>query len=139
MPTVATTASQPAGGGMPICAAMPADLRSILDIEVPVIVQIASRRMAVQEVMNLAPGAIIELPKLADEELEILVSDKPIGVGRAVKVGENFGIRITYIGDLRARIAALASSAALPADGHDDDPGADPSSAGAEPVEAINE
>jgi len=87
---------------------MPADLASILKLEVPIIVQIASRDMAVSEVIALAPGAIIELPKLADEELEILVSNKQIGLGRAVKVGENFGIRVTYVGDLRERIAALA-------------------------------
>ena len=87
---------------------MPADLQSILKIEVPVIVQIASRNMPVEEVMNLAPGAIVELPKLADEELEIMVSDKQIGTGRAVKVGENFGIRVSYIGDLKQRITAMA-------------------------------
>jgi flagellar motor switch protein FliN/FliY len=90
---------------------MPADLATILKIEVPVIVQIGSREMPAQEVMNLSPGAIVELPKLADEELEILVNNKPIGLGRAVKVGENFGIRVCYIGDARERIAALASIA----------------------------
>lgn len=93
---------------------MPADLQSILRIEVPVIVQIASREMPVDEVVNLAPGAIIELPKLADEELDILVGTKHIGVGRAVKVGENFGIRVTFIGDVRTRIAALAAAEAAP-------------------------
>lgn len=86
---------------------MPADLDAILKIEVPVIVQIASRAMATHEVLNLSPGAIIELPKLSDEELDILANNKQIGVGRAVKVGENFGIRVTYIGDLRERIVAL--------------------------------
>lgn len=87
---------------------MPADLKSIMSLEVPLIVAIGSREMAVKEVMNLAPGAILELPKLADEELEILVNNKPIGLGTAVKVGENFGIRITYVGDLKQRINALA-------------------------------
>lgn len=86
---------------------MPARLDSILKLEVPVIVVIGSRDMAVKEVMNLAPGAILELPKLADEELEVLVNNKPVGLGTAVKVGENFGIRITYVGDMRHRINAL--------------------------------
>jgi flagellar motor switch protein FliN/FliY len=89
---------------------MPADLKSILRIEVPLSVQIASHSMTMQEVMHLAPGAIIELPKLADEELDIRVSDKQIGVGRAVKVGENFGIRVSYIGDVRSRIHALGGA-----------------------------
>ena len=79
------------------------------------IVQIALRSMTVQEVTALVPGAIIELPKPADDELELLVNNKPIGAGNAVKVGENYGLRVTYIGDLRDRIAAMAEAEAEPA------------------------
>jgi flagellar motor switch protein FliN/FliY len=63
--------------------------------------------MTLGEVIGLAPGAIIELPKTSEAELDLMVNNKQIGTGTAVKVGENFGLRITYIGDVRARIAAL--------------------------------
>jgi flagellar motor switch protein FliN/FliY len=63
--------------------------------------------MRVREVMNLAPGAILELPKPATDDLEIMVNNQPIGAGQAVKVGENFGVRVTYVGDLRERIEAM--------------------------------
>jgi flagellar motor switch protein FliN/FliY len=89
---------------------MPAELKSILRLEVPLIVVIGSRKMAVREVLSLAPGAIVELPKPADDELEILVNNKPIGTGAAVKVGENFGVRVTFVGNLRDRINALAGA-----------------------------
>ncbi len=95
---------------------MPADLKSVLKLQVPLIVQIAERMMPFEDVMNLAPGAIIELPKKADEELAILVNNQAIGTGLAVKVGENFGVRVTYIGDLRQRIAALGEEAPPAAD-----------------------
>ncbi len=85
---------------------------SILSLEVPLIVQIAERTMPVEEVMALAPGTIIELPKSADDDLEILVNNKPIGTGTAVKVGENFGIRVAYIGDLKQRIRAMGAAVA---------------------------
>ena len=88
---------------------MPTGLETILTLEVPVIVQIAERVMTVNEVTSMAPGAIIELPKSADDELELLVNNKPIGTGTAVKVGENYGLRVTYIGDLQDRIAAMAT------------------------------
>ena len=91
---------------------MPADLHSILSLEVPLIVVIAQRDMPVREVMNLAPGAISELPKPAEDDLEVMVNNKPIGSGRAVKVGENFGVRITYVGDLQERIEALGGGKA---------------------------
>ncbi len=103
---------------------MPADLKSVLKLQVPLIVQIAERTMAFEDVMNLAPGAIIELPKKADEELAILVNNKAIGTGLAVKVGENFGVRVTYIGDLRQRIAAMGEEAApVGEDGLEGSPG----------------
>ncbi len=110
---------------------MSTDLDAILRLEVPVIVQIGDRMMPLEDVMNLAPGAIIELPKPADEELEILVNNKQIGLGNAVKVGENFGVRVTYVGDVRLRIAALAGqevadAAASAAADLDDDLDGDP-------------
>lgn len=80
----------------------------ILRIEVPLLVQLAERQLTLGEVLELTPGAIIELPKTAEEELEILINNKVIGTGHAVKVGENFGIRVSYIGDLADRISAMA-------------------------------
>jgi len=80
----------------------------ILRIEVPLLVQLAERQMTLGAVLDLTPGSIIELPKTAEEELEILINNKVIGTGNAVKVGENFGIRVTFIGDLADRIAAMA-------------------------------
>lgn len=95
----------------PIATFVPGRIDSILRLEVPVIVQIGRRLMAVEDVLALAPGAMIELPKGADEDLEILVNNKPIGAGRAVKVGENFGVRVSYIGGLRHRLAAMGGGA----------------------------
>lgn len=80
-----------------------------MKLEVPLIVEIGRRRMTVSEVTALAPGAIIELPKPAEDELEILVNNKTVGTGSAVKVGENFGVRIAFIGDLQQRILALGA------------------------------
>ena len=83
------------------------DVEAILQLEIPFIVRLGERAMTLGEVMGLAPGAIIELEKGADEELDILVNNKQIGAGHAVKVGENFGVRLSFIGDLRQRILAM--------------------------------
>lgn len=97
---------------------MASDLTAALRLEVPLIVQLGERSLTVSEVVSLVPGAIIELSKSADDELDLLVNNKQIGTGSAVKVGENFGIRINYLGNIRERIAALGqpatASAALP-------------------------
>ncbi len=63
--------------------------------------------MSLAEVMAFMPGAIIELPKRAEDELELMVNNRPIGTGVAVKVGENFGLQIEFVGDVRTRIEAM--------------------------------
>lgn len=85
------------------------EVDAILQLEVPFIVRLGERAMSLGDVLALAPGAIVELDKTADEELEVLVNNKQIGAGTAVKVGENFGVRITFIGDVRERIVALGA------------------------------
>lgn len=86
---------------------MLSDVKGILSLEVPLIVLLGDRQMKVADVVSMATGSIIELPKAADEELTVLVNNKPVGSGSAVKVGENFGIKITYMGDIKSRIMAL--------------------------------
>lgn len=90
---------------------MATDLRTILQLKVPVIVQIGRRKMPLDDVLALGPGAIIDLNMDADAPLSLLVNNKPIAMGAAVKVGENFGLRIEQIGSARQRIAALGSDA----------------------------
>ncbi|MFG0257758.1 MAG: FliM/FliN family flagellar motor C-terminal domain-containing protein [Phycisphaerales bacterium JB043] len=90
---------------------MVADPKDILQLEVPIIVDIGSRHLPLREVLQLSTGSIIELTKGADEELELNVNNKTIATGIAVKVGENFGIQISYIGDIQERLDALASQA----------------------------
>jgi flagellar motor switch protein FliN len=94
---------------------MPARLNRILSLEVPIIVQLGQRLMPLGDVISLIPGAIIELPKGASEELELLVNNKVIGQGTAVKVGENFGLRVAHIGDAKNRIEALGGATAATA------------------------
>lgn len=87
------------------------NLAQVLQLEVPLIVRLAQRPMRVSEVTALAPGAIIELPKFADEDLEVLVNNTLIGTGQAVKVAENFGVRFTYLGPPRDAPATPGTAA----------------------------
>ena len=91
---------------------MPADVQAILKLEVAAIVEIARRTMTADEVLTMVPGAIIELPARADDPLTILINNKPIGLGKAVKVGENFGIQVTHVGDVARKWEAVRSLAA---------------------------
>ena len=90
----------------------PVDVSRVLRLEVPVIVRLADRTLTLSEVMRLGVGAIIEFVKSSSEPLELLINNKVIGYGETVKVGENFGLRITSIGDVRQVIRAMGGAPA---------------------------
>ncbi len=83
------------------------ELDRILHLQVPLIVKLADRKMHLSEVMRLGTGAIIEFFKSSEQPLELLVNNKVIAVGDAVKIGENFGLRIRQVGDVKQIVQSL--------------------------------
>ena len=83
------------------------DPHRILQLEVPVIVTLARRTMALSEVLAFSPGSIIEFEKPSEELLELMINNRCVGRGQAVKVGENFGLRVAAIDSLRGRVEAM--------------------------------
>lgn len=69
----------------------------ILDIPLKVTVVLGRARKSIKEVLNLGPGAILELSALVDEPLEVLVNGTLVARGEVVVINENFGVRITSI------------------------------------------
>jgi len=86
------------------------ELARIRRIRVPVIVQLARRSMAIAAVRNLSVGAIIEFEKSVEEPLDLLINNRLVGRGTCVKVGENFGLRITQICNKAQRIRSLGKA-----------------------------
>lgn len=86
------------------------DVNSLLRISVPVIVTLAEKKMTVGELLQLASGQIIVFDKSCDEFLDLLVNNRLIGRGEAVKVGDKFGLRIVEIGDVKDTIRKLGES-----------------------------
>ena len=91
---------------------MATDVDTILKLKVPLLVTVGERFMSVDDVLALGPGAILELERSADSDLILMVNNKTVGTGEAVKVGENFGIKINHVDSAQDRIAALAGEEA---------------------------
>jgi flagellar motor switch protein FliN/FliY len=120
--TAASTATAP-GGRIPkrkqVPSSQPAispsgparleDPQRILRLEVPVIVTLAERTMPLSKILTLSPGSIVEFDKPSDEMLDLMINNRCVGRGQAVKVGENFGLRVTIVGTVKHRIEAVAS------------------------------
>ena len=73
------------------------NLNLILDVAVTLALEVGRARMPVRELLQLAPGAIVELDRLASEPLDVLVNGVRIARGEVVVVNEKFGIRLTDV------------------------------------------
>ena len=88
---------------------MATELDTILKLKVPLIVTVGARRLPLDTVLSFGPGSIIELSKSAEEPLEVRINNKEVGTGEAIKVGENFGVRISEMLPAEQRVQAMGS------------------------------
>lgn len=69
----------------------------IMDVPLEVSVVLGRTRKSIKEILEFAPGTIIELDKLAGEAIDVMVNQKLVAKGEVVVIEESFGIRITEI------------------------------------------
>ncbi|MEI6833140.1 MAG: flagellar motor switch protein FliN [bacterium] len=72
-------------------------LKMILDVPLKVSVELGRTKMAINDLLQLGQGSVIELDKIAGEPMEILVNDKLVAMGEVVVVNEKFGVRLTDV------------------------------------------
>lgn len=85
----------------------PSNIDLLLDIPLQVTVELGRTKRMVKDILEVSPGSIIELDKLAGEPVDILVNNKLIAVGEVVVIDENFGVRVTDILSTADRISKL--------------------------------
>ena len=73
------------------------NLDLLMDVSVPLTVELGCSTMKIEEVLKLSPGAVVELDKHADEPIDVKVNGKLIARGEIVVVDDFFGIRISEI------------------------------------------
>ena len=69
----------------------------IRDVPLEVTVELGRTVKAIADILDFAPGTIIELDKLAGEPVDVLVNGKHVAKGEVVVVEESFGVRVTEI------------------------------------------
>jgi len=83
------------------------EVRRLLRLRLPVIAVLAQRMISVSQVRKLSLGTIIEFEKNVDEPLELMINRKPVAQGDAVKVGDQFGLRIRTVRDPATLIRSM--------------------------------
>lgn len=83
------------------------NLNRILDIPLVLSAQLGNTRILIKDLLQLGPGSIVELDKLAGEPLEVLVNERLVARGEVVMVNEKFGIRLTDVVSPTERVNKL--------------------------------
>jgi flagellar motor switch protein FliN/FliY len=69
----------------------------IMDVPLEVTVELGRTAKSISEILNFAPGTIIELDRIAGEPIDVLVNGKFVAKGEVVVIEESFGVRVTEI------------------------------------------
>lgn len=97
LPSLGEPSSRPGGNG----------LEMLLDVSLPLTVELGRTRMMIRDILHLAPGSVLELDKLAGEPVDIMINEKSIARGEVVVIDESFGVRLTTIVTPSERVVSL--------------------------------
>lgn len=73
------------------------NLRLVMDVELDLMLRFGQRSLMLSEVADLTTGSVVELDRLVDEPVELLLGERVIAHGEVVIVDGNYGLRITSI------------------------------------------
>ncbi len=74
-----------------------ANLDLVLDVELNVTLRFGQRQLALRDVLDLTSGSVVELDRLVDEPVELILDGRVVARGEAVIIDGNYGMRITEV------------------------------------------
>jgi len=85
----------------------PANIDILLDINLPITVELGRKDMRIKEILELGQGSVLELNKLAGDLVDLMINGKKFAVGEVMVVDENYAVRIVNLISREERIRTL--------------------------------
>ena len=83
------------------------NLDIVLDISLKAVARLGEVEMPISEILKLGPGSVIEIDRLIDEPIDLLVNERLVARGEVVTIDEKFALRVTEIVSKEERIKSL--------------------------------
>ncbi|HBR96115.1 MAG TPA: flagellar motor switch protein FliN [Gammaproteobacteria bacterium] len=83
------------------------NLELVMDIPVTLSMELGRTRMSIQELLQLNSGSVVELQRMADEPMDVLVNGTLVAHGEAVVIGDKFGVRLTDVVSAKERVKRI--------------------------------
>lgn len=74
-----------------------ANIDFLMDVSLRVTVELGRTQMTLRQVLDLQPGSVVELDRLAGDPVDIFVNERLIARGEVVVVDDKFGVKITEL------------------------------------------
>ena len=98
---------QPSVESNEVPAAAGNNIDMVLDIPVTLSMELGRTRMSINELLQLNSGSVVELQRMADEPMDVLVNGTLVAHGEAVVIDDKFGIRLTDVVSPKERVKRL--------------------------------
>ncbi|HEU4636865.1 MAG TPA: FliM/FliN family flagellar motor C-terminal domain-containing protein [Edaphobacter sp.] len=79
----------------------------LYDIDLDATIRFGTREMALNEVLELGPGTVLELDRHVDEPVDLVVGDRIVARGEVVVVSGNFALRVTEVATPQLRLESI--------------------------------
>jgi len=83
------------------------DIEQMLDIRLPVAMVLGEKKLAVRDMLNLVPGSVLRIDRVAGENVDLVVNDKIIARGEVVVMNNHLGFRLVNLLNPEERLRNL--------------------------------
>ena len=84
------------------------NLDLVLEIPVTLSLEVGRTRMRISELMALSSGSVVDLQKMVDDPLDVLVNGTLVAQGEAIVMDGKFGIRLTDVVSKQERLRKVS-------------------------------
>ena len=106
LPKAALPSSAPTGA-LTQAAIREGNLELLWDVALSLTLRFGQRELLLKEILELSPGAVLELDRQIDEPVDLLLGRKVIARGEVVIVDGNYGLRVTEVASAAEKLACL--------------------------------
>jgi len=83
------------------------NLDLLMDVELGVTLQFGCRQATLREVLELAPGAVLELDREIEQPVDLVLNGRVIARGEVVVIDGNYGLRVNEVASAQQRVDSL--------------------------------
>ena len=76
---------------------MPNTINMLLDVNIPITVQLGQTRMNVRDLLKMKKGQVVKLNRMAGEPVDVFISKKMLAKGEITVIDDKLSVRIAQL------------------------------------------